>query len=548
VKPLLERNRNGSALIGVVILGMLVGATAIGLFRLSQHHVFQEGQRQARMNAFYHAENAFLEGVQRIAESAPNQFRGAYGLHDQNSPLDLPYVPGAEVGALTLTIADDPLGQPDNYQVTASCTVNGKTRAIQGLVRKDPPSQVFDYEYFLNNWGWWWGNGIYGQGDQRSNWDFDFRNTPTVNGDIFANGTVESNQTPVDPFSGVTPFTGLAGADPFSYVHTGASRVKMPSLLDFSVYEGQADGAVVIDGVTAVDMIHGTSDTPRGIYLKGTTDKPIEINGSVVVHGDVVLDGIITGQGTLYVGGNLYLANNTTYKNGPDFSVNPGTMTGSTQETWVDDNMDKDLVAFAVRESVFGGQVNSTDWYNTCYNNGTYGLRVVGNEATLGEDGIAHTPDDGVPYAPDGSGGLTAWNDVDEDGVVDGFYNYDNDVKMTSSRIAMIDGYPVDTSGNPVSYDSISSANITTVTGIIYTNHAYSLRTQSGPDYVNGSVICRDEAIIFSSKISFRYDPRVHSDYQQKHFEGDPNRIIDLGLPVRERARILDRYECYPNA
>lgn len=51
-------------------------------------------------------------------------------------------------------------------------------------------SEVFDYTYFINNYGWMDGfneNNLIVNGDMRSNGNFDFRNgSPTVNGSVFA--------------------------------------------------------------------------------------------------------------------------------------------------------------------------------------------------------------------------------------------------------------------------------------------------------------------------------------------------------------------------
>ncbi len=51
-------------------------------------------------------------------------------------------------------------------------------------------SEVFDYTYFINNYGWMDGfneNNLVVNGDMRSNGNFDFRNgSPTVNGSVFA--------------------------------------------------------------------------------------------------------------------------------------------------------------------------------------------------------------------------------------------------------------------------------------------------------------------------------------------------------------------------
>jgi hypothetical protein len=115
---------------------------------------------------------------------------------------------------------------------------------------------------------------------------------------------------PVNPFAGSVPCKGLAASDPIAYVHPGAPRLPMPNLLDFGYYEGKAmaqNGRLYVGGNLVVSGVHTNEDQP-GIYLVGTDDQPIEIQGPVVIPGDVVIKGKVTGQGTLYVGGNRYVA------------------------------------------------------------------------------------------------------------------------------------------------------------------------------------------------------------------------------------------------
>lgn len=70
-------------------------------------------------------------------------------------------------------------------------------------------SKVFDYTYFVNNYGWMQGfgqNDLRVNGDMRANGDFDFSNgTPTINGSVFAS----ANNKLVPPAAGrvnITPY------------------------------------------------------------------------------------------------------------------------------------------------------------------------------------------------------------------------------------------------------------------------------------------------------------------------------------------------------
>lgn len=544
--------QKGSIFITVVVITAVIAITCMGIVGLTRYHTRKQYIRTRRMDAYYTAENAFLEGVQKLADEMfdPSTKEGTYHLNDEDNPLNMPYTIGNEVETCSMKIEQDPLGVQDNYQITATATILGETRSVQGLVRWHPPSLVFDYEYFLNNWGWWWGGSIRGYGDQRSNWDFDFKYNPYVYGHIFANGDIESNQSQVNPFGNDPPFRGFAGNDPLNYCHVGSPRVKMPNLMDLSYYESVCNGTLSQNGTTLVSGVHGDDESQSGIYLKGTSDDPIDLDGSVVIRGNCIIEGEFTGQGVLYVGGNLYVADNVEYNNGPDYSTAPETMGTDTRDEWVDNNMDKDLIGYAVRGTVLVGEVNSSGWKNRCYNPSPYGLRHIGDESNLGADGINGTPDDGVDYLDTDNDGSpdSAWYDADGDGIIDDNYSYSSDIYLSDSKLNDIMNYPTDEDGDLVNYNDVASGYQNKWEGLYYTNHAFALYTRSGPDRFNGGLICRDEAIIFSNSINFKYDSRIHSRYQRKYFEGDPNRIIDLGLPMSEDVRILDRYEIAPTA
>ncbi|HEV8541263.1 MAG TPA: hypothetical protein VGR78_02615, partial [Verrucomicrobiae bacterium] len=519
-----------------------------------------EDNRWNSNQAYYHAENALDWAGQLIADAnagGPNAaFLGRFSVSGENQgSVSVPYLQILATNAASgfknawVTITNHPSGIANLYLVTASAQVMGKVRTIQASIVKNPPSLVFDYEYFLNNWGWWWGSSITGDGDNRANWDFDFRDSPTVNGSVLANGHIASNEVPVDPLSRTTPFAGTAASDPLDHVHSGAPRLAMPNLLDFSYYKAKAvsQGGKLYLGSSLIVNAVQTNATQTGLYLKGTSSNPIKIQGPVVVPGDVIIGGPITGQGTLYVGGNLYVAGDVTYANGPDFSSPPMTMTQSQTDQWVQNaaSGNKDLVAFGVRGSVFGGDVGGSDFQTWCYYASGWGLVNLGDESNLGQDGIRGTPDDGISY-PHYIGTNYVNNasyDADNSGVIDHSYNLTTDILMTSSRAAGILNYPTDSSG-PVGYSTIATSSYNRMDGIYYCNHAAACRMAKNSQAVwNGAVICRDEAIVFNSSLKFNYDPRIHSRYST-----DPNRVIDLGLPVANLVRIQQIDEIAPIA
>ncbi|MBI1842938.1 MAG: pilus assembly PilX N-terminal domain-containing protein [Verrucomicrobia bacterium] len=548
LSTLQDPSQEGSALAHCLWMTMLVGMGAASLMNLSTQRVRMSHNRSDYNEAFYHAENALNWAAMRIVDNAnPN---GTFSYHANS--LSLPYYGSFTNSAsgfkdVEAVITASTNGTANVYSVRVSAQVGSRTRTLQATVRKDPPSKVFDYEYFLNNWGWWWGSSITGNGDNRSNWDFDFRYSPTVNGHVNATGEISSNGNPIDPFNaGSVPLAGLAKSDPVTYLKDGSERVRMPNLKSLTDYSNLAvsKGGTLTAGSTSISGVH-TNGAQPGLYLVGTDSNPITINGPVVIPGDVIISGKLTGKGTLYVGGNLYIAGDLSYKNGPDFSSPPETMTPANRDSWVANNANKDLVAFAVRESILGGNVNSSSWKSACFDPSSYGLKNVGAEGSLGADGIEGTPDDGVPYKDTNGDGVadSAWYDADGDGVVDSNYDYNNQIKVTDTRASQIQGYPTDSSANRVTYDSVATGNYNRMDGIFYCNHALALYSSKSGFIGNGGVICRDEAMVFTGWLKFNYDSRVHSRYS-----ADPNSYVDLGLPKANTIALLSLTETAPVA
>jgi hypothetical protein len=317
-------------------------------------------------------------------------------------------------------------------------------------------------------------------------------------------------------------------------------------LKDFTYYQNKAllntaTNGIWIGSTQVVAGVRSNGINP-GYYLVGTDAQPIVISNTVVIAGDVVIKGKITGQGTLYVGGNLYVAGDVTYKNGPNWTAPPETMATTNRNQWVTDNQSKDLVGFAVRGSILAGDVTSADWKANCYDPVGYGLANVGDESHLGEDGIAGTPDDNIPFLH-ADGTSSTWFDADGSGTINANYNYSNDLTMTATRAAAIGGYPVNGSGVPVAYNTVASNDMNQLDAVFYTNHAAAMRLARNDAIFHGLIVSRDEAIIFNSTLRFMYDSRVHSRYNQ-----DPNRFVDLALPVSVRLTINNFTELTPDA
>lgn len=407
------------------------------------------------------------------------------------------------------------------YQIVSTSAVGSSTKTLNATIQKNPPSQVFDYGYFINNWGWFYGRGITSKGDARSNGRFDFRDGPTVDGQIYAGFEIDDGGQGIKGSAGDTDRNG---GHPNQ--HPYSDGLDMPNLNDLSHYENIAKtkgGTVVVNGVTLINNVFGDDAGENGnIVLIGTSSKPIEVNGTVVVRGDVVIEGVIKGQGTIYAGRNIYVANDLNYKNAPG-SPRPSSNNPDALDSWVRAQKDKDLVGFAAKESIILGDYTGRtggSWYASSY------LFNMGNE-DVGQDGIPDTRDTG-----EGNGIFESkYEDLDGDGIKDNNYNWSS--VQTQTSIRNFANCPPGVSN----FKDIATNSLNHLDGVFYTNHAFAGRVGRGA-VMNGAIISKDEAIIYTNTLTINYDERINSRYSTGQ-----NRLIDVGLPFSKRVDIIRWWE-----
>lgn len=543
-----SRSQRGTLLGVMAILSAVCVTYAALVIGMATYSRTMERKSVARVRARYVAESAVQQGMYNIAFT--NSIIGILATPITWNKGDA-RMANFSSGVETLSVVVNNVNPnvKNNYRILGTAKVDGVTQQVSAMVRKNPPSKVFDYEYFLNNWGWWWGSGISGNGDQRSNGRFDLRGRPTVNGYVYTHTThknalglyvpdifIDNNELlrgqPVN-------LAGLAGVTPDKYLQVDTDRVDMPNLTNMATYKAKAvtaNGKLTYRDVNA-NVTKTISAVQEGnLYLEGTAANPITVTGPVVIGNNVIIKGVVAGQGTIYAGRNVYLVGDVTYKNGPA-TPRPSGSTDTIRDAWVVDNHSKDLVAFAAKGSIlFGDVTNSGSWGDPW---GSY-LNGWGDERNVGADGIPGTTDDGKSYDRNGDGTLDgAWYDVDGDGIVETGYNWGLDVApgtgLNSSSGAYQSGnmssyanWPKNADSSLKTYAQVGDVNgVRNLNGIYYTNHAFAGKTGAGTVTFNGSVISKDEAIIFRDSVVFNYDERVHS-----RNGNDPNKIIDLGLPV----------------
>ncbi len=454
------------------------------------------------------------------------------------------------------------------------------TRTIDAVIRVTlGRSEVFDYVYFLNNWGWYYGSTIIANGNVRSNGQFDgggYRATINAiprfaklegsdfTGKIDDGGMMSGwnivNAGNMRGDANVTWTQADADAGKCSqddvgdlrYQRTYQDQLPMPNLSNLTMYEDMAkdsNSTIKIGGNIIVAAVQGDeSGEQQHLYLKGTAANPIVIDGLVVVRGGLIISGVLTGKGAIYSGGNVYVPNNLTYANPPTTPVtNPDE---AAMENWVATTSGADALGLFAREHVVVGDYTHNSWQY--YVSSWVGDWRNKSEEDAGEDGIPNTragrdgvhgtSDDDVleddndwtsevytamheeeGLIPEGSivGDAIpgSGEDIDGDGVYDNtclMSEFNIPASLTSTNWA--GNVPA---GNP-SYSSISNVdNITQLDAAFYTNHHFAMLTLAwGKDMTfNGCIVSRNESIVYgTSHLILNYDYRLMGGGQSHGF------------------------------
>ncbi|HPF14852.1 MAG: hypothetical protein H6830_07285 [Planctomycetes bacterium] len=426
-------------------------------------------------------------------------------------------------------------------------------------------SQVFNYGYFINNWGWLYGNTITMNGNARSNGQFDAGGyKPTINGsanydEISWNGAAatlsgyqDDNGDGLEDGQDGGVFSGwdIVGADHVrgsggntQNQHDFEDQVPMPNLSDLSMYEDVATdqgGTISIGSSVVVNGVLGDdSGEMQHLYLEGTLANPIVLNGPVVVRGDVIIKGYVTGKGVIYSGGNTYVPDSIHYVNGPT-SLRPTSNSQAATEAWLTDNWDKDFLGLFSAENVVVGDFTSSTWRS--YVSSWMSSSMNRSAEDAGEDGIPNTyaGRDGIVGTSDddvleGDGQFTveyysaadlalgvippgfsvgdvipgSGEDIDGDGQYDGTttladLDFQDELKPTKFAGNM----PAAGISN---YKDIASMYANNLDATLYTNHSFCFVVLgSQPARINGAMVARNENIIYGTPtFETNYDARL---------------------------------------
>ena len=440
-------------------------------------------------------------------------------------------------------------------------------------------SEVFDYVYFINNWGWYYGNTIVANGNVRGNGQFDGGGyQATLNalprfdrlegtdftgykddGGIFAGwnivgasnmrGDANTLWTQADSDAGKCDQEDVGEK---KCQHSYQDRVLMPNLSDLSVYENLArekGSTIKIGDDVVVTAVQGDdAGEKQHLYLRGTVDAPIEIHGPVVVRGCLVISGVVKGQGAIYSGGNVYVPQNLTYENPP--SATPTDPTETDMEAWIAANQNADALGLFAREHVVIGDYTHSYWQS--YVNSWRGDHRNKSEEDAGEDGIPNTRNgrDGVAGTADDdvledddawtvqyyttlheTEGLIPEGKAVGDPIpgtgedIDGDGQYDRTCQMNEFNLPM-SLCSVNWAGNPpregTQYRDIAGCDtITRLDAAFYTNHHFAMLTLAwGQDMTfNGCIVSRNESIIYGTDhLILNYDYRLLGEGESHGF------------------------------
>ncbi len=432
-------------------------------------------------------------------------------------------------------------------------------------------SKVFDYAYFVNNYGWFEGSTITANGAVRANGDMSLSQSPKVNGDVFAARNDELN-VPGDIKNGTgtmdnkntyrsTQYGTANRARPLQVSHddggynapVSVTSDDLTARLHGNLREGldmpwisglneyieygkelkstlSQGGTYYINNANSGDPNYGyyQGTGPSGdpelpdnhaLVLEGSQTNPIRINGPVVVSNDVVIKGYVTGQGTIYSSRNIHIVGDIKYVNPPNWA-NKEAASGN-------GNSSKDLLCLSAKGNIVMGDCTSSSWLDTTLRKVlTQQPYVQPYACAQADDGSWIDGDIGYPRAGKTvfEGNYTAADGGKKVGVV---YKKDKYGRTTT----VIDHYT--SSSDRRYYDSVVPPNeianraktaITRIDAVLYNNHGIFGRL--GQCTINGSLVCRNEGMIFSGKLYLNWDYRLYS--------GSPENVMNqlVGMPL----------------
>ena len=437
-------------------------------------------------------------------------------------------------------------------------------------------SKVFDYAYFVNNYGWFQGSTITANGDVRANGDLYLDKACVVNGKAYGSqnselkvlGKIENQgafydlrtywsqnnprSRPSSPAYENGDFYGGGYEEPKSAAERlfpYQEELLMPYI---SALDQYVDYAIAQNGTLSGGLRYYYSDTdasvksmanatinahyngvgPSGkanladmgsLVLEGTLSNPIVISGPVVVDSDVVIKGYVTGQGTIYSGRNIHIVGDIKYVNAPSWP-HPDTNPDATAKV----NSTKDMLGLAAKGNIIMGDYSKGTWLGNRSNSQslayfmTHGPYVQQYTCDESDKNIGYPRTTQYGYSSNETkfcGDYTARdggkyvNVTTETKRVNGrnvTTVVANEVKERCYYQSVCGSKIIDALCDDTATSSSYSAKITRIDAIMYNNHG--IIGHIGDCSINGSLVCRNEAMIFDGHLKINWDHRLYSD------------------------------------
>ncbi len=451
-------------------------------------------------------------------------------------------------------------------------------------------SKVFDYAYFVNNYGWFEGSTITANGGVRANGDMSLSQSPKVNGDVYAarndelgvpgdikngTGTMDNKNTYRSSQYGTTdrarpllrtaddggydaPDT-VTSADLTARLHGNlAEGIDMPwisGLNDYIEYGKELKsslsqgGTYYINNANSGDPNYGYYQGPgpsgnpalpdnRALVLEGTSANPIRINGPVVVSNDVVIKGYVTGQGTIYSSRNIHIVGNIQYVNPPNWA-NKTAAAGN-------GNSSKDLLCLAAKGNIVMGDCTSSGWLDATL------TKVLTKQPYVQPYACAQADDgswiDGDIGYPKAGNTVFAGNYTAADGGSKVAQQAVYRQKYVNGKWQnVLDHYNYSAASGRRYYDSVVAPNvissrastITQIDAVLYNNHG--IFGKLGQCTINGSLVCRNEGMIFNGRLYLNWDYRLYS--------GSPENVMNqlVGMPLGTGKPVVQFWQEVPD-
>lgn len=386
-------------------------------------------------------------------------------------------------------------------------------------------STVFDYAYFVNNYGWFQGAGATANGDIRANGDMSLDGLSWINGFAFAAPNTELNAPGVITVTGTGKTRFMAQADYWSSVSTQArptsppsaeaspwamgyeangkllshqETLEMPFLGDLEGYRTLASnmgGTIKQNGKTLVEGSYSgagpsglVAGADKGCLVLDGTVKPIEISGPVVVDGDVIIKGTVKGQGVIYAGRNVHIVGDVTYGDAPAWPK-PDTKPDQT----VKSNAGKDMLGLVAKGNIVLGNYTDPAWLTATKPYITPPF-VKAYDCDITDSSIGYNSTFNGDYTAPDSG-----NKVN--------YTYNSKTKKYDPSGTTARKYYESMVGDQKVKDAIQATAITRVDAVLFNNHAVMGRV--GQCQFNGALVSRDEGIIYTTSVKFNWDIRL---------------------------------------